>query len=131
LIRYHGIEYTEERGALVQRRCGRQITYRAGLWCGYGFLEEQKNGVFKKTAEFEALWRDRRKKWIDLVHNGNPSGLIELETTLSVSGEAEKDTGRKRVCSHSQSFQFFPLSLKLLIPDTDHLTLGYNPNRAL
>ena len=69
LIRYHGIAHTKERAALVQRRCGRQITYRAGLWCGYGFLEELKNGAFTKTAEFEALWSaGQRMREEDIVN---------------------------------------------------------------
>jgi hypothetical protein len=70
------------------------------MWRGYGFLVET-DGVLKKTALFEAAWRDRRKRWIDLVHNGDPTGVIELETTLSSA--SDKGAGRNRVCPHPYS----------------------------
>ena len=44
---------------------------------GFGFLHEV-DGVITKSPEFEAAWRARRQEWIDTVHHGSTSSLIEL-----------------------------------------------------
>jgi hypothetical protein len=60
--------------------------------------------VPRKTAQFEVAWRDCRSKWIELVHNGNVAGVIELDRAPSTVAEGpELSAGRKRVRLHAQS----------------------------
>jgi hypothetical protein len=60
----------------------------------------ERNGIPRKTAQFEAAWTERRSEWIDSVHNGNPTGVIELAT--SPSADIWNGAGTKRVCFSSQ-----------------------------
>jgi hypothetical protein len=61
---------------LVQRRCCRQITYRASIWHEHGFLVKE-GGLVRKTAQFETAWRARRQQWINLCSTGDLNGAID------------------------------------------------------
>jgi len=60
----------------------------------------ERDGIPRKTAQFEAAWRERRCKWLDSVQNGTSTGVIELNT--SPSADIWSGAGTKRVCFSSQ-----------------------------
>jgi len=123
---------------VIQRRCERLISSSARLWNvvrGYGFLVE-RNGVPRKTAQFEAAWTERRNEWINLVHNGNPTGVIELAT--SPSSGIWNGVGTKRVCLSPQCPS--PVQRQVILtygvtspqnyPHTDFGLFSYDPSTA-
>ncbi|KAE9372634.1 hypothetical protein N431DRAFT_483390 [Stipitochalara longipes BDJ] len=90
------VECTKTGDAVVRKRCARQVTYSAGMWRKYGFLEEI-HGVLRKTVQFEDAWRQRRQLWIDLVHKGNPPVVPKLQrSAASLPGASETGAGSKR-----------------------------------
>jgi hypothetical protein len=105
LKRHLNIMCSDAENAVIQRRCERLISNNARMWNverGFGFLVE-RDGVLRKTAQFEAAWRDRRSKWINSAHNGNTTGVIELERSPSIEAAGgEAGASRKRVRLHPQ-----------------------------
>jgi len=93
------IKCTDVEDTIMQRKCKRLISRMARKWSfteGYGFLEESK-GHLRKTAQFEAAWTERRKKWIDLICAGDSIEAIELDSSPLRGAEgSERNTGEKR-----------------------------------
>jgi hypothetical protein len=63
-------------------------------------VQVERDGIPRKTAQFEAAWRERRCKWLDSVQNGTSIEVIELNT--SPSADIWSGAGTKRVCFSSQ-----------------------------
>lgn len=73
---YTDAEWTQRRvmcKAFIRRIVRRWMGNNEG---GFGFLNEVR-GVIKKTPEFIAAWRTRRKDWIQTIHSGLTNGLLE------------------------------------------------------
>ncbi len=105
LKRHLNITFTDAEDSVVQRRCTRHISSCARQFPMWGFLEKT-NGALRKSAQFEAAWTDHRRKWIDLVHNGDLTGVIELDGSLPMAREGlNSGATRKRVSFNSQSLQ--------------------------
>lgn len=61
----------------IRRKLERQIQYVTGQWREYGLLVHNQ-GVFTRAPAFDRHWRIARQEWIDQIHHGVMTDLVEL-----------------------------------------------------
>jgi hypothetical protein len=116
--RHYHIECDENDIEQMSRMLKRFVRRIVKIWGdfedgGYGFLVELGNNVIRKTADFEAVWKAHRERWIQLVHRGSTDGLLEIQhapkSMAFRTPNAKGSRGQKRVCDKPFSRRSLPL----------------------
>ncbi|KAH7333159.1 hypothetical protein BKA65DRAFT_507293 [Rhexocercosporidium sp. MPI-PUGE-AT-0058] len=63
----------------IFKRCEQLVQRANRRWDagGYGFLTKKNSGI-RKTPVFEHAWMHHRKRWIEAIHSGITTGLLEI-----------------------------------------------------